>query len=284
MPWQLNGTFLRVTNNTQEQGGDKLWQQDLEASIKIIATRHDFHDHDLANGISQCLNLNGLNSMIANLNMGGYKIVSMASGTDPDDVPTYKQLAGSMDFDSGLRELTLFDRNGDPIDTVNIPSGSGGGGEGTVSSITVDSTLRATPNPITTTGEIGLKFLATGQTTQNGIQSITIDDYGRVTQVVGGLAGVGTNLSTTYFTNSVRVNSDTGSNATILAANSFQAGVVSTLSQVFSGDKQFNGQIFAENGLTVENGLRAVNLPTSDPAIAGVLYRTGDGTVKVSLG
>ena len=69
MPWQIDGTFLRVTNNTTADPNGDLWNKDFAASIKIIATRHDVHDQDLADGIASCLNLDGLNTMRAILKM-----------------------------------------------------------------------------------------------------------------------------------------------------------------------------------------------------------------------
>ena len=66
MPWKAGGVFERENPDYQ---GASVWSQDQQASIKIIATRHDFHDEDLAQGIQACLNLNGLNAMLADLDM-----------------------------------------------------------------------------------------------------------------------------------------------------------------------------------------------------------------------
>ncbi len=217
MPWNIDGTFTRKTNNTTEVQGDKLWQQDLTASIKIIASRHDVHDRDLATGITRCLNLDGYNAMAADLKMGGNKVTNTVPGTVSSDLATYGQIAGDLLFDNGLRVLTLNDRDGSPIDTVTIPSGTGGGGEGTVTAISGDGTLQLTPATITTSGSVGLKSITTGQNYTGGISSIQVDNYGRVTQVVPG-AFANTNLGNVPASTSVQVTSSTGSNTTIPAA------------------------------------------------------------------
>lgn len=83
MPWNTNGTFTRT--NAQFFGAD-VWQKDQQASIKIIATRHDYHDEDLALGIANCLNLDGYNTMRADLDMGGYCIINQCGGGGGTDL------------------------------------------------------------------------------------------------------------------------------------------------------------------------------------------------------
>lgn len=301
MPWQPNGTFLRVNPDYSATPQGDLWGQDLEStpSIKIIATRHDFHDQDLGDGIAACVNLDGLNAMRANLNMGSFKIINGNSATDPDDVPNYDQVAGSMSFDDGLRELSLFDRGTGLIDTVTIPSGTGGGGEGTVSSITLGAGLTGAANPITTVGDIALEFLQAGQTYQNGIQAIVIDDYGRVTQVTTGTGAAGDpDQSLTKdqgFTNAVKIGitkTDAGTQEVQINAAfggaSGKAGVMTrdqvdelaatvrlTGDQSIDGVKGFIDQIFANNGMTLDVGLRITNIPTSAPGLSGQIWSNG---------
>lgn len=55
MPWS-GGTFGR-TNGTYS--GAAVWQSDLGASVKIVASRHDTHDKDLADGINACIHKGG---------------------------------------------------------------------------------------------------------------------------------------------------------------------------------------------------------------------------------
>jgi hypothetical protein len=78
MPWQSDGNFLRTNNQFT---GTTVWDQDQQAAIKIIASRHDFHDEDLAEGIERCLNIDGYNKMYADLDMNNYTIVNLLGGT-----------------------------------------------------------------------------------------------------------------------------------------------------------------------------------------------------------
>ena len=211
MPWELDGTFLRVTNNTEEEGTDRLWQQDLTATIKIIASRHDFHDHDLAQGIARTLNIDGYNQMYADLNVGGFKIVGVDVATAVGDVPLYGQCAGAMDweFDTGS-QLRLLDRNGDVIDTVIIPVGGGGGGG--ITSISGAGALVSSPDPITLTGTINMIDLHGSDTAlSGGISAIQFDRYGRVTGATAG-AFANTNLGNNPAPTIVEITSSTGSN------------------------------------------------------------------------
>ena len=226
MPWQIDGTFLRVTNNTTADPNGDLWNKDFAASIKIIATRHDVHDQDLADGIASCLNLDGLNTMRAILKMGGYKITDVGQATVVNDVPRYGQCAGTTDFNPGTRLFTLLDRDGNLIDGVTIPSGTGGGGEGTVSEINVGPGLVSTQNPITTIANLDLAELGIQQTYSGGIQGMTVDVHGRVIQVDEG-ASANTNLGNNRSSNSVEITSSTGSNTSILEATNSLAGVMS---------------------------------------------------------
>lgn len=89
MPWQITGAFVRVNPDFQ---GNNVWQQDQQATIKIIASRHDIHDQDLADGIAACVNLDGYNSMRADLNMGSNLIRSLAPGISGADGVNKDQL------------------------------------------------------------------------------------------------------------------------------------------------------------------------------------------------
>ena len=65
--------------------GPNVWQQDQQATIKIIASRHDIHDQDLADAITQTINVNGITAMQANLDLNTFKIVNLADGVNPND-------------------------------------------------------------------------------------------------------------------------------------------------------------------------------------------------------
>lgn len=82
MGWLSNGTVQRINPDFQ---GATIWSQDQIASIKIIASRHDFHDEDLALAIADCVNLDGYNSMRADLNMDSNKLTNLAAGTASGD-------------------------------------------------------------------------------------------------------------------------------------------------------------------------------------------------------
>jgi hypothetical protein len=82
MPWKADGTFERTNGPDPVFVGDDVWQDDQKASIKVIATRHDYHDEDLALGIANCLNLDGLNAMRADLDMGGFDLINLGTGED----------------------------------------------------------------------------------------------------------------------------------------------------------------------------------------------------------
>lgn len=79
MPWKEDGTFERTNN---QFSGDEVWQEDQRAGIKVIDSRHDFHDEDLAQGISQCLNIDGKNAMRAPLDMGGFDLINVGTGEE----------------------------------------------------------------------------------------------------------------------------------------------------------------------------------------------------------
>jgi hypothetical protein len=183
MPWnQSESKFIRT--NSIEFSGVDVWHKDQLASIKIIATRHDYHDQDIADGISRCLNIDGFNKMYANLDMNNYSIINLSGGTLPKDVATYDQIFDTMVFDDPSRTLTLSRPNGTDLTAV-IPGGSTGGG-GTVTQINPGTGIAMNPNPITGTGTVSLENLGNPKSASNGIGSITVDTYGRVTAVTGG--------------------------------------------------------------------------------------------------
>ena len=103
MPWS-GPTFTR-TNGTYS--GASVWASDLAANIKIVASRHDTHDQDLATGINACLNKNGLNSPTANINWGGFKITNLAAGAAASDALRYDQAIGVFQASSAI--LTSID-------------------------------------------------------------------------------------------------------------------------------------------------------------------------------
>jgi len=90
MPWDGAGNFTR-TNGVNT--GDDLWEQDKNAAVKIVTSRHDDHDTDLKDGIDSCLTKNGENSPTANLPMGGYKHTGAVAGTANGQYLIFDQFA-----------------------------------------------------------------------------------------------------------------------------------------------------------------------------------------------
>lgn len=95
MPWSA-GTYARLY-------GSAGWVNDRDAGTKILATRHDSHDQDLADGINACLKKDGTNAATADLNAGGFKITNLGTPTATTDAATkaYVDAAGSVAFASG---------------------------------------------------------------------------------------------------------------------------------------------------------------------------------------
>jgi len=72
MPWN-NGTFTR-TNGVNT--GATVWNQDAAQGTKIVTSRHDTHDQDLADGINACVQKSATNSGSG----AGYNITNSGIG------------------------------------------------------------------------------------------------------------------------------------------------------------------------------------------------------------
>jgi hypothetical protein len=88
MPWS-GGAFTR-TNGVHT--GSTLWVQDRDAGTKILATRHDTHDQDLADGINATLEKSGSNAATGNLDIGSNRLTLVADGTAKTDAATVNQI------------------------------------------------------------------------------------------------------------------------------------------------------------------------------------------------
>lgn len=88
MPWS-GGSFSR-TNGVHT--GSTLWVQDRDAGTKILATRHDTHDQDLAGGINSTINKDGSNAATGNLDLGSNRLTAVADGTAKTDAATVNQI------------------------------------------------------------------------------------------------------------------------------------------------------------------------------------------------
>ena len=103
MSWS-GGVYTR-TNGVYS--GAHVWQSDFNALVKIVYSRHDVHDQDLAQGINACLNKNGQNSPTTNINWGGFKITNLAYGSADKDSATYGQTVTGVAVDPTSKVLTL---------------------------------------------------------------------------------------------------------------------------------------------------------------------------------
>ncbi len=82
MPFDTEGNFTRIHN----------WEDDRMNGIGIITDHHDEEDDDFSNGLNQTFLRDGRSAMSGNLNVGGFKIINVASGSSDTDVANYKQL------------------------------------------------------------------------------------------------------------------------------------------------------------------------------------------------
>ena len=88
MPWS-GGAFTR-TNGVHT--GSTLWAQDRDAGTKILASRHDSHDQDFADGFNSTLEKSGSNAATGNLNIGSNRLTAVADGTAKTDAATVNQI------------------------------------------------------------------------------------------------------------------------------------------------------------------------------------------------
>lgn len=78
MPRNGSGTYTR-TNGVNS--GSTTWQLDRDQGAKILASRHDTHDQDIADAMTASIAKDGQTTPTANLPMGGFKHTSVADAT-----------------------------------------------------------------------------------------------------------------------------------------------------------------------------------------------------------
>lgn len=78
MAWNGSGTFSR-TNGTHT--GSSTWVQDRDAGDYILASRHDTHDQDLADGIGACLTKNNESKPTAHFRPNADATYDLGSGS-----------------------------------------------------------------------------------------------------------------------------------------------------------------------------------------------------------
>ena len=200
MAWS-GGNYTR-TNGTYS--GALVWASDAAAAIKIRADRHDIHDEDLADGINNFLTKDGQNSPTANISWGSFKIINLANGSAASDSATFGQTITSFSFDSGTNVLTGTRAAGNL--TVDLSSLSGGGGAPTDAEYIVGASsgdLSAERVLAGVSGRTSVSFATPGQAIVDlaasgvgagtyNLATVTVDTFGRITNISAGSAGAGT--------------------------------------------------------------------------------------------
>ena len=92
MPRNGSGTYTR-SNSTYT--GSTVWQQDFAAGNKIVDSRHDLHDQDLADAITASLSKDGQTTPTANLPMGAFKHTNVAVASARTDYARASQVQDS---------------------------------------------------------------------------------------------------------------------------------------------------------------------------------------------
>lgn len=211
MPW-TGDTYVRTDG---VYTGQTVWYSNYTNSVKIVYSRHDTHDQDIANGITACINKNGANAPSTNIPWGGFKVVNYGFATADTDVPSFGQTLGTVTLDSGTYLATFTSRLGDVMATVDLSPIAGGGGGGaptdaqyitltTNGTLTNERVLTGTAGQITfTDGGAGGALTASLASTAVSpgtytLATVTVDAKGRITAAANGSSGSGiTSLSGT---------------------------------------------------------------------------------------
>jgi hypothetical protein len=92
MPWDGSGSFER-SNGTNS--GPETWEEDRDAAAKILASRHDIHDEDIATGLENCVTRDGQNAPSANLPMGTNRHTNVGAAVAATDYARADQVQKS---------------------------------------------------------------------------------------------------------------------------------------------------------------------------------------------
>jgi hypothetical protein len=88
--WDVPSKSVIRTNG--RNSGTIIWDQDATAGQVIDSQGHDTNDQTLADSITETLNINGINAMLAELDFGTNKGINLEAGTAPNDAVTKAQL------------------------------------------------------------------------------------------------------------------------------------------------------------------------------------------------
>lgn len=112
MPF-VSGTFIR---DNSAFTGPLVWTDDRDAGTKITSAHHDFHDQDIADGLSMTFLRDGSVDATGDFAMGSHKITGLGAAASNTDAAQFGQTPDAMALDAGTNVLTLTLQDGTTID------------------------------------------------------------------------------------------------------------------------------------------------------------------------
>src|SRR5262245_17783290 len=130
MGWTGSPPSQVFTRTDGVRSGDDTWQQAAAAPVNIVATDHDTHDTDIADGVNACLKKDGGNTATANIPMGGFKFTNVAAAASNNEFATLGQIntfsdGTGLSDDSGNEQL-IFQKTADAVNYVEITNAATG--------------------------------------------------------------------------------------------------------------------------------------------------------------
>src|SRR5262252_1238235 len=167
MPLNPDGSFSRILH------GHDTWATDAAAGTKILSSRHDQNDNDLADGLSNCITKTGNTQPTANIPMAGFKITNLGTPTAPSDAATKGYVDNSPGW-TAARYISGADLQG----RLNFTSLSGVNGitwsNADMSWFGKAATANQTSNRLVVNSSID------GTSVQPGTDLVSIDETGNV--------------------------------------------------------------------------------------------------------
>lgn len=87
----FNGSGLYIRDNG-DFTGSTVWEQDDNGGFNIDADRHDVHDQNIADGLSNVICKDGQSTPTANIPFGGFRLTNVGAGTSRTDAARISQL------------------------------------------------------------------------------------------------------------------------------------------------------------------------------------------------